>query len=55
MVLDNFYYYGEMDIDGNACGEGVAISADDKAFKYHGTFVNNLPEGVCTQTHCALI
>ena len=36
-----------MDTDGNTCGEGVAISADDKAFKYHGTFVNNLPEGVC--------
>ena len=47
MVLDNYYYYGEMDSEGNACGEGLAINADDKSFKYRGTFINNLPEGVC--------
>ena len=43
----NYKYYGEVDKEGQACGEGHAVSVKLPEFKYVGTFLNNKPHGIC--------
>ena len=47
-VLHN--YEGEVDIEGKACGEGVAIDVEDHGHKTTGTFFNNERHGFCKWT-----
>ena len=40
-------YEGEIDAEGKACGEGIAIDREDPAHRSFGTFMNNERHGIC--------
>ena len=42
---DIFHYFGEVDQQGNACGEGKAIIDYQEVY---GTFYDDWPHGICT-------
>ena len=47
-ILDSIHdYEGEIDSEGKACGEGVAIDREDPAHRSFGTFLNNERHGIC--------
>ena len=42
----NMEYVGEVDINGKACGYGIAFS-EDRSVKYGGTFWEGQVHGIC--------
>ena len=45
--LRKFNYSGELDENGDPCGFGFAVNADDSAEKYEGTWMSGAIHGYC--------
>ena len=43
-------YEGEVDEEGTACGEGIAIKTGAEKLVYKGMFLGNLPHGIGEQS-----
>ena len=44
-------YSGEVDLNGKACGRGVATLLDDPNIHYKGTFLNDQIHGITVYTN----
>ena len=40
-------YFGELDENGLACGEGFCHMVSDTSYNFNGTWFNDRAEGVC--------